>query len=245
MINNDGGSRELDPESSVNLEVGFKSEVVSGVVVDGTYFRNDFDSLIAVGSIAGGSTPIAQGEALFEGFELYTRVDSGKLMRTDWSVYGSVAWTYLWTAEQSTGFTCIDIPTPAACVGGFVPGSVAGNRQPYAPEHLVTARIGYQQKNFDINLEMVYVGDQFADFQNFSSPEDATAAGVNGASGQFGKLDAYTTFNFGTTYTYEPTNTDIFFTIKNLFDDEQIIDRTRGILPSAPRLFHVGIKQDF
>jgi Fe(3+) dicitrate transport protein len=94
-------------------------------------------------------------------------------------------------------------------------------------------------------LEMVYVGDQYADFANFSSPAAATAAGQNGASGQFGEIDAYTIFNFGTTYTYEPTNTDIFFTIKNLFDDEYIVDRTRGILPGAPRLFHVGIKQDF
>lgn len=245
-IGNSGGSVEVDAESSINLEVGFKSEAILGVVVDGTYFRNDFSNLIAVGSIAGGNVPLAQGEALFEGFELYTRVDSGKLMRTDWSVYGSIAWTYLWTAEQSTAFLRVDNGLPVA------PGT-AGNRQPYAPEHLVTARIGYQQKNFDINLEMVYVGDQFADFQNFNSPADASgitinsdANAVNGAdSGIFGKIDAQTIFNFATTYTYEPTNTDIYFTIKNLFDDEYIVDRTRGILPGAPRLFQVGIKQDF
>ncbi len=230
VIDNSGGSVDLGADSSINVEAGFKSEVISGVVVDGTYFRNDFDNLIAVGSIAGGNTPIASGEALFEGFELYSRIDSGKLLRKDWSVYGSLAWTYLWTAEQTT-------PYRAAVGGGIVAGSVAGNRQPYAPEHLVTARIGYQQKNFDINLEMVYVGDQFADFANNENPV--------GTSGQFGKIDAYTIFNFGTTYTYEPTNTDIFFTVKNLFDDEYIVDRTRGILPGAPRLFHVGIKQDF
>jgi Fe(3+) dicitrate transport protein len=210
--------------------------------MDGTYFRNDFSNLVAVGSIAGGNVPLAQGEALFEGFELFTRVDSGKLMRTDWSFYGSVAWTYLWTAEQTTAFIRVDNGQPVA------PGT-AGNRQPYAPDHLVTARIGYQQKNFDINLEMVYVGEQFADFANFDSPGDAaglTINGVNGAlTGQFGKIDAQTIFNFATTYTYEPTNTDIFFTVKNLFDDEYIVDRTRGILPGAPRLFQVGIKQDF
>jgi Fe(3+) dicitrate transport protein len=230
VIDNAGGSVDLDADSSINVEAGFKSEAISGVIVDGTYFRNDFDNLIAVGSIAGGNTPIASGEALFEGFELYSRIDSGKLMRTDWSVYGSLAWTYLWTAEQTT-------PYIAAVGGAVVAGSAAGNRQPYAPEHLVTARIGYQQKNFDINLELVYVGDQFADFANNEEPV--------GTSGQFGKLDAYTIFNFGTTYTYEPTNTDIFFTVKNLFDDVYIADRTRGILPGAPRLFHVGIKQDF
>ncbi len=237
-IGNDGGSVEVDPESSVNLEVGFKSEAILGVVVDGTYFRNNFDNLIAVGSIAGGNVPLAQGEALFEGFELFARVDSGKLMRTDWSVYSSVAWTYLWTAEQSTAFTQ---------VGGTnaVLGSAAGNRQPYAPEHTVTARIGYQQRNFDINLEMVYVGEQFADFANFDNAAAATAAGQNGAAGVFGKIDAQTIFNLGATYTYEPTNTDIFFTVKNLFDDDYIVDRTRGILPGMPRIFHVGVKQDF
>ena len=245
-IGNSGGSVDVDPESSVNLEVGIKSEAVSGLVIDGTYFRNDFSNLVAVGSIAGGNVNLAQGEALFEGFELYTRVDSGRFMRTDWSVYGSVAWTYLWTAEQSTPFVRVDN-------GAFVAGNTAGNRQPYAPEHLVTARVGYQQKNFDINLEAVYVGDQYADFQNFDDPSDASgitinsgANAVNGAdSGVFGKIDAYTIFNFGTTYTYEATNTDIFFTVKNLFDDEYIVDRTRGILPGAPRLFQVGIKQDF
>jgi Fe(3+) dicitrate transport protein len=230
VIDNAGGSIDLGADSSINVEAGFKSEIVSGIVVDATYFRNDFDNLIAVGSIAGGNTPIASGAALFEGFELYSRVDSGKLMRKDWSMYGSVAWTYLWTAEQSTPFT-------AAVGAAVVAGSVAGNRQPYAPEHLVTARVGYQEKDFDINLELVYVGEQFADFANNENPV--------GTSGQFGKLDAYTIFNFGVTYTYEPTNTDIFFTVKNLFDDDYIVDRTRGILPGAPRLFHVGVKQDF
>jgi outer membrane receptor for Fe3+-dicitrate len=38
-----------------------------------------------------------------------------------------------------------------------------------------------------------------------------------------------------TTYTFEKTNTDIYFTVKNLFDEEFIADRTRGILPGAPR----------
>jgi Fe(3+) dicitrate transport protein len=239
------GSVEVEPESSINLEVGFKSEVIPGLVMDGTYFRNDFSNLIAVGSIAGGGVPLAQGEALFEGFEFFARVDSGRLMRTDWSVYSSVAWTYLWTAEQTTGFLRVDNGNPV------VPGGTAGNRNPYAPEHTVTARIGYQQRNFDINLEMVYVGEQFADFQNFGSPGEAcgnvgATSGVdNCLSGQFGKIDAQTIFNFGTTYTYEPTNTDIFFTVKNLFDDDYIVDRTRGILPGMPRLIHVGVKQDF
>ena len=58
-IANDGGSIEVDPEESVNLEVGFRSEPLRGLYVDSTYFRNDFSNLIAVGSIAGGDNPLA------------------------------------------------------------------------------------------------------------------------------------------------------------------------------------------
>lgn len=242
IISNSGGSVDADPEKSTNLEVGFKSAPLRGLVLDGTYFRNDFDNLIAVGSIAGGGlNNVAQGQALFEGFELAARLDSNKFANTSFNVYGQLAWTYLFNAEQSSPF--IDVVTGLA-----VTGSAAGNRQPYAPEHAVTARIGYAVSNFDAHVEMVYVGDQFADFQNFNSVAEATGktGGIaNSLNGRFGKIDAYTIFNLGVTYTYVPTDTDVFFSIKNVLDDEYIADRTRGILPGAPRLFHVGLKQNF
>ncbi|MDX2307717.1 MAG: TonB-dependent receptor plug domain-containing protein [Hyphomicrobium sp.] len=238
-ITNDGGSVDVDAESSINLEVGFKSNPIRGLTFDGTYFRNDFDNLIAVGSIAGGSVSLAQGEALFEGFELFTRLDSARFMNTGFNLYGQLAWTYLWTAEQSTAFLRVDNGDPVA-------GDTAGNRQPYAAEHLVTARVGYALDNFDAYVELVYIGEQFADFQNYDSPDDAAAAGEGSAgSGLFGKLDAQSIVNLGVTYTYEPTETDIFLAVKNVFDEDTIVDRTRGILPGAPQLIHVGVKQDF
>lgn len=238
-ITGDGGSVEVDAESSTNIEVGFKSTPLPGLTLDGTYFRNDFDNLIAVGSVAGGNVNLAQGEALFEGFELFARLDSAKFLRTDGNLYGQVAWTYLWTAEQSTPFLRVDDGTP-------VGGDTTGNRQPYAAEHLVTVRVGYALRNIDAHVEMVYIGQQFADFQNYASPAAAVVAGEGSAgSGIFGALEAQTIFNLGLTYTYEPTNTDIFFAVKNVFDEDTIVDRTRGILPGSERLFHIGLKQDF
>ncbi len=238
LIDNSGGSIDVDSESSTNLEIGFKSAPLRGLTLDGTYFRNDFDNLVAVGSIAGGGVDLAQGEALFEGVELFARLDSARFMNTSWNVYGQLAWTYLWTAEQSTPFQRVSDGTAIA-------GDTAGNRQPYAPEHLVTARIGYALRNFDAHVEMVFVDEQFADFQNFASPDAATAGGVSGASGRFGKIDSHTIVNLGVTYTYEPTDTDVFLAVKNVFDEEYIVDRTRGILPGSERLFHVGVKQNF
>jgi Fe(3+) dicitrate transport protein len=240
-INGDGESVDTDPEHSTNYEVGFKSQPVDGVTFDGTYFRNEFDNLIASGSVAG-NVPLAQGEALFEGAELLLRLDSDKLARTSFNLYTEVAWTWLWTAEQLTPFIRVEDGLP---VGGE---DTTGNRQPYAPEHAVTARIGYAEKGlFDVHLEAVYVGKQFADFLNLEDGSDHPDGpnSNNARSGQFGAIDEQLIFNFGATYTYQPTKTDIFLSIKNLFDEEYIVDRTRGILPGAPQLVHVGVKQAF
>ena len=242
-IANNGGSIEIDAEQSVNVEAGLRSELVRGLKLDATYFRNDFDNLVAAGSVAGGEQPLAQGQALFEGLELGARVDSQPFVRTPWNVYSEVAWTYLWTAEQTTPFVPIAIPPSPAPA----PLDTAGNRQPYAPEHLVTAKIGYAQRNFDVNLEMVYVGEQYADFLNLEKGTDHPKGpgSEEALSGMFGKIDAYTIFNLAATYTIESTDTDLYFTVKNLFDKEYIVDRTRGILPGSPQLVQVGVKQSF
>jgi Fe(3+) dicitrate transport protein len=239
-IANDGGSIDVDAEQSVNLEVGFRSELVRGLNIDSTYFRNDFSNLIAQGSIAGGDNPLAQGEALFEGLEVLLRLDSGRMYNKPWTVYSQVAFTWIPVAEQLSPFISVTTGLP-------LQGETTGNRQPYAPEYLVTPRIGYATNNWDINLEMVYVSSQFGDFLNLKNgrqhPDGPNSA--NALSGMFGQIPSYAIFNFATTYTFEKTDTDIYFTVKNLFDDQYIVDRTRGILPGAPRLFQVGLKQNF
>jgi len=239
-IANDGGSIEIDSEESVNLEVGLRSELIRGLNIDTTYFRNDFSNLIAVGSVAGGDNPLAQGEALFEGLEVYTRLDSGRMFNKPWSLYSQVAFTWLPVAEQLSPFFSVTTGLP-------LQGDTTGNRQPYAPEYLVTPRIGYATKNWDINLEMVYVSSQFGDFLNLRNggqhPDGPNS--TNALSGMFGEIPSYAIFNFATTYTIERTDTDLYFTVKNLFDEQYIVDRTRGILPGAPRLIQAGLKQSF
>ena len=240
-IEGSGVTTDVGSEHSINFEAGVKSEMVRGFILDATYFRNDFDNLVASGTIAGGGVPIAEGEALFEGFELFARLDSSKLAGTPYNIYSQLAWTWLWTAEQSSAFRAVSD-------GSIVAGSAVGNRQPYAPEHLVTARVGYAEPgSFDIHVEAVYIGEQFGDFQNLRSGADHPdgPASNNARSGRFGTIGDSLIFNFGATYTYQPTNTDVFVGVKNVFDKEYIVDRTRGILPGAPRLFHVGVKQNF
>ncbi|MCI0696118.1 TonB-dependent receptor [candidate division KSB1 bacterium] len=223
IIGTTGTTTDVEPEESTNWELGTRFQPVAGSLVQATFFRNDFKRLIAVGSIAGGATPLAQGEALFQGLEI-----SGH-HHLAWGLYFIGAYTWLPEAEQTTAFQQV--------VGGaIITGSAAGNRQPYAPKHLLTAAAGYAVAGFDAQLEAVHVADQFADFANTVPPT---------ADGQRGKLEAFTIWNAALNYHLKLAHTKFFIAVKNLADKTYIVDRTRGIQVGSPRLVQVGSKYAF
>ena len=223
IISGSGTSTDVGPEKSTNWELGMRMELAKDASVQATLFRNDFQRQISVGSIAGGSTPLAQGRTRYEGLEM-----SGHLGLSG-GLYLRGAYTYLPTAEQVTQLQQV-------VNGAAASGSVAGNRLPYAPKHLLTTALGYAAGALDAQLEGVHVGDQFSDFAN------TQAASVNG---QAGRIDAYTIWNATLNYQLQPKKTTLFLTVKNLADKTYIVDRTRGILPGSPRLVQVGLKHAF
>lgn len=227
-----GASRELDAEESVNYELGVRTRPLAAVSLEATAFLNDFERQIAVGSVAGGSTPLATGETRYEGAELLARAELGDLLDSPHSPFVELAYTWLPTADQETPFLRVDN-------GTAVTGSAAGNRLPYAPEDLLTAALGYRHHvGIDARLEAVYVGSQYADFANTEEP----AAGGNG---QAGRLPSYTVWNAAVSYKLPVAGFGVFATAKNLFDTVYIVDRTRGILPGAPRLVQAGVEYTF
>jgi Fe(3+) dicitrate transport protein len=44
---------------------------------------------------------------------------------------------------------------------------------------------------------------------------------------------------------YTVRRTTLFLSVKNLFDELFIVDRTRGILPGSPRLVQAGVRLGF
>jgi Fe(3+) dicitrate transport protein len=223
IIDGAGGSTDVGAEDSINFEIGVRAEPFSSVTLQATYFRNEFNRLIAVGSIAGGSTPLAEGKALFEGLEL-----SG-FAGLPLGFYFQMALTWLPTAEQQRPFRRV--------VGGeIVAGSKAGNRQPYAPEVLFTGALGYHWRDLNIQFEVVHVGSQFADFANTRTPT---------ANGQAGEIDSHTILNLAINYFIRPLNTTAFVTLKNLADETYITDRTRGIQVGMPRFVFGGVTYEW
>lgn len=220
LVGNGGTVVEVNAEESTNLEVGIRSTPIKGIALQAAYFRNDFDNLIAVGSIAGGNTALSEGQALFEGLEFSAngQYDSG--------LFSRIAYTWLPHAEQETAFK--NVATGAA-VG------VAGKRQPYAPEHTLTAAVGYEYDALRGEVEAQYVDEQYSDFANTEAPT---------ADGQKGRIASYTVYNASVNYALTP-KASAFLTGKNLLDKTYIVDRTRGIQVGMPRLIQVGMKFKF
>ena len=229
IINNlTGGTVDLDSELSWNYEVGIRSLPAKGFQIDATLFRMDYENQIVPASLAGGvgSAFTNGGETLHQGVEVTGRLDTGTIFSSPHNFYLRTAFTYLPTAKF-TG-------TRFSNVSGFSNVSVSGNRLPYAPEQLLNVIVGHSHsKGVNTFLEGIYVGRQFGDDLNSVNPT---------ANGQRGAIPSYTVWNATFNYKAEAVRSTFFITVKNLFDRIYIVDRSRGILPSSPRVVQAGIK---
>jgi Fe(3+) dicitrate transport protein len=228
--NNTGGVIDLDPELSWNVEAGVRTTPATGVRVDATYFRLDYENQIIPASVAGGlgATLTNAGETRHQGLELSARVSTSPLLRSEHDVRFNVAYTAVPEAEF--------VGTRFSSIPGFQTTSVSGNRLPYAPEHMLTASIAYlHPSGLMAMLESVAVSEQFGDDLN-------TRAGT--PDGQRGLIPSSTLWNTTANYRLTPHAT-VFLAVKNLFDRTVIVDRTRGLLPGIPRLVQAGVSVVF
>ena len=230
ISNTTGGVVELDPERSWNYEAGFRATLAPGLRVDAAFFRMDYENQVVPASLAGGvgSTLTNGGATLHQGIEVSARMDSSGLHASTHNVYARTAYTWIPLARfEGTRFSAIS---------GFGRTPITGNRLPYAPEHLLTQTVGYTHPTgLDINAEAVLISDQFGDDLNSIAPS---------ADGQRGFIPGYTLWNAAANY---PVSRSIgaFVAVKNLFDRTVIVDRSRGIIPSAPRMISGGVRVRF
>lgn len=229
IVSNTGGVIELDPEVSWNYEFGARTLPIQGVRLETTFFRMDYENQIVPASLAGGvgSTLTNGGRTVQQGFEFVGQIDSGAILRSAHNFYVRTAFTWLPIAEFSgVRFSTVS-PTTL----------VTGNRLPYAPENLLTTSFGYTHPTgFNTFVENVYVDGQFADDLNTANPT---------ANGQRGAIRSQTYWNATVNYRIERWRSTLFVTGKNLFDRTFIVDRSRGILPSSPRLLQAGVTIHF
>ncbi len=230
IISNSGGIVDLEAEKSWNYEVGIRTRPVKGISLESTFFRNHYENQIVAASAAGGAgaTFTNGGETLQQGFEFSGRIDSSSLFSTSYNIYLNTNYTNLFDAEfRGNRFSSIS---------GLSKVSVSGNRLPYTPKNTLNASLGYAYRNLDMFVESNYLGQQYADDLNTVNPI---------ANGQRGAIPSQIYWNWVVNYKVEKLKSVFFITAKNIFDRTFMVDRSRGILPSSPRLIQMGWKLSF
>ncbi|MBY0563316.1 MAG: TonB-dependent receptor plug domain-containing protein [Hyphomonadaceae bacterium] len=232
VIDNSGASVDLAAEESVSYELGVRGELNPGWDIDFNVFHMDFDNQIVPASVAGGvgATLTSAGETRHSGVELSTRIslrDMGWVEDDDF--YVRAAATYLGEAAY--------VGDRLSSVAGFGAVSVSGNRLPYAPEWIASAALGYTRGDWlNLQAEVQHTGEMFTDDLNTVAPT---------ANGQRGLIDSATILNLAANLTPGGGSATFFVTVKNVTDEVFIVDRSRGILPGAPRLWQAGVSVKF
>ncbi|HKZ22138.1 MAG TPA: TonB-dependent receptor, partial [candidate division Zixibacteria bacterium] len=237
-IDNNGAPVELEAELSWNYELGLRSEPVSGLNLEFTLFRLDFENQIIANSVVAGSAgPLTNaGQTLHQGGEISTALDLGKLFNNFTGFRTDLSYTYLPIARfEGTRYSSL---TGSALLPGepdqFL---VSGNRLTYAPEHVLSAGLEFSHKEeLDLRLEALYISQQFTDDRNTVTPTP---------NGRRGLIPEYTVFNASANYHWKAMKSTFFVAMKNIFDSLYIVDRSRGVLPGMPRVVHLGLSRNF
>ncbi len=232
IISNSGGTIDLDAEESTNWEFGVRGRPAPGADLDISLFHMDFANQIVPASVAGGAgaTLTSAGETQHTGAEAnlsYSLRDAGLMQADDF--YVRTALTWLPTAEFSGA--------RFSNISGFGAVSVSGNRLPYAPEWIASIAAGYTRGEWlNLQVEVQHTGEMFADDLNTMLPT---------ANGQRGLIAGATIVNLAANFTPSGGAATFFATVKNATDEVYIVDRARGVLPGAPRMWQAGVSFTF
>jgi Fe(3+) dicitrate transport protein len=218
-VGNNGVSRDLDAEESINYEIGVRGAWENGNY-EMTAFRLDFKNQIVSTTESGGSgsSPLTNaGETLNQGIEV----------SADWHLGNgfTLAGNYTWleTAKLNS----------IRLLGGI---DRNGNRLTYAPEHLINTQFGYEESRWNANVGYSYVSEQFSNLENTKE---------GSANGKTGIIPSYGVWNVNARVKLTD-NIDLFGSIRNLTDEKYIASRApEGIFPGLGRMMEFGIEGRF
>lgn len=214
------------PETSVNWEVGVRSNYFKGIRFESTLFHTQVDDVVVND---GDGRFVNGGETEQTGLEFAGRVDFGTLYDTPHNIYLQGSYTNVFKAE----FTKDGLDADS--------GIVDGDRLPYAPRHIASFSVGYQHPvGFDARVGLDYVSRQQADaFTRALGPTDAALSGLSG------DIPAYTLINISANFKPVGSNASYFLSGYNLADREYLASRVDGMAVGRGRQVIAGIRYDF
>ena len=211
--------KAVDPETSMNTEIGFKSN--QGLnSLEFTLFTNSYDNLLGADTAAsgGGSDELFNGGAVdISGFELYLRrilVDNGRIQ---------MPLELSWTSTNSEFQESFD---------GFWGEVSKGDELPYLPDTMIALNLGLNVDKLSANISMK------------KTSEMRTVAG-SGRIAESNATDELTIIDLGLRYALRD-NIRLSVGINNFMDDDGITARRPyGARPTMPRSFSLGVDYTF
>jgi len=211
--------KAVDPETSMNTEIGFKSN--QGLnSLEFTLFMNSYDNLLGADTAAsgGGSDELFNGGAVdISGFELYLRrilVDNGRIQ---------MPLELSWTSTNSEFQESFD---------GFWGDVSKGDELPYLPDTMIALNLGLNVDKLSANISMK------------KTSEMRTVAG-SGRIAESNATDELTIIDLGLRYALQD-NIRLSVGINNFMDDDGIAARRPyGARPTMPRSFSLGVDYTF
>ena len=213
-------TEEVDPETSMNTELGFKTN--EGLnSMEFTYFMNNYDNLLGADTAAAGSGTDALyngGAVDVSGFELYLR----RMLMDNGSVQMPVELALTKTnAEFQESFD-----------SDFFGDVSKGDKLAYVPETLMSLNLGLNVGKTETNISVKHTSEMRA------TPGSGKIEGTN-------KIDAQVLVDLGMSYALQD-NIKLNVGIKNLMDDDGVVGRRPyGARPSMPRSFSLGVDYTF
>jgi Fe(3+) dicitrate transport protein len=230
-ITSDGQTLELEPEFSINYELGLRTSLADYLGAEVTGFLLDFSQQIIPPSEAGGAVSanpdlagralVNAGETTHYGVESSVTFDVATLTHLGFRLPLTV--TYTWVhAEFGEGWE----------------EDIAGNRLPYAPEHRLSTQLRFvHPTGISAQVAGHYVSEQFTDKLETVEPS------VDGTRGQ---IDGRFLLDARLAYTFAPLGLTAYVAGKNLTDERYIAARApSGINPGMFRQVFGGIQGTF
>lgn len=220
-----GTENDLDTQRGTHYEIGYKSQPAGWFSYDLAAFLFYFDNEI----ITQGTAKTNAGPTRHAGIEGAASLGLVGLVDRIWGLSLSKTFGDLGT---NFNFTLLDT--------NFQTGPNKDNELPYAPNwHVNWSVVDYKHpKGFSASLSAEWVDEQFSDGAN---------SRVESADGTKGPIPSYNVWNMNLGYKFND-NFDVFFAVKNLFDEKYFTRRDTffaGIQPSPDQQVFGGVTIKF
>ncbi len=216
----DGVTQEIEPETSINHEIGWRS--YNGLEgMEFTYFMNNYDNLLGADTQAAGTGTDALyngGAVDISGFELYLR-------RMLWEGSGIQIPVELAYTHTNTEFK-------ESFDGDFWGDVSSGDELPYVPSDILYLNVGMNMGIMSSNVSLKHTSEM------------RTSAG-SGSLDDAESTDALMIVDVATNFEVQ-NNMVLSLHIKNLFDENGVAARRPyGVRPSMPRAISLGLSYTF